>query len=47
MNGMPYFWQLTLQALRYSIKIFIHLKLCLAAVIHNLKWLKICVICKI
>ena len=32
---------LTFQPSNYSIKIFTHLKLCLADAIHNFKWVKI------
>ena len=38
---------LTLTALSQEIQIFSHLNLCLATAIHNFKWLKISLICKI
>ena len=39
--------RLTLFPLRYLFKIFTHLKLCLAAAIHNFKWVEIPYICLI
>ena len=38
---------LTFRPLSWEIKIFSHVKLCLATAIHNFKWLKIRVICNI
>ena len=38
---------LTFEALKQIIKIFTHLKLCLANAIHNFKWPKIADICLI
>ena len=36
---------LILKALHYNIKLFTHLKLCLAPATHNFKWVKINHIC--